>query len=167
MDLFNPPSASFEQPAAMLRACHGKVRRFCGQLEQLDDYLKQHGYNQAAAQAVAQIRHYFNRAAPLHHQDEEEDFFPLLQRYAPESAASIAALAAEHHDLHRLWQALDTHLAALDEATEADTALIHAFTKAYAQHMPDEEALFDLGERVIPADEMSRIGRRMAARRQG
>ena len=89
MDLFNTRSVTFEQPTAMLRACHGKVKRFCSQLHALPDYLQQHGYNTVAEQAVAQIRHYFNVAAPLHHQDEEEDFFPLLLQYAPEAKALI------------------------------------------------------------------------------
>ena len=37
MDLFNTRSVTFEQPTAMLRACHGKVKRFCSQLHALPD----------------------------------------------------------------------------------------------------------------------------------
>lgn len=166
MDLFNTPAAGFDQPTAMLRACHGKVQRFCSQLDRLAGYLKEHGCNEVVLQSVAQIRHYFNVAAPLHHQDEEEDFFPLLAHHAPESAAVIAALEAEHGELHALWRTLDAHLAALPGQPEADEALIARFTAAYARHIPQEEALFDLGESVIPADDLARIGRNMAARRQ-
>lgn len=166
-DLFLIRSATFDEPTAMLRACHDKVRRFCDQLNRLPGYLKAHGYTPAAAQAVQQIRHYFNTAAPLHHQDEEEDFFPLLLRYAPEAAVAVNALAAEHGELHRSWAALDRHLAALSADTEADADLIRRFTDAYARHMPVEEQLFAQGEAQIPPAELARIGQRMAARRQG
>lgn len=166
-DLFRTRSATFDEPTAMLRACHDKVRRFCDQLNRLPGYLKEHGYTPAAAQAVQQIRHYFNTAAPLHHQDEEADFFPLLLRHAPEAAAAVNALAAEHGELHRSWAALDRHLAALSADVEADAGLITRFTAAYARHMPIEEKLFAQGEVQIPPAELARIGQRMAARRQG
>ena len=117
MDLFNTRSVTFEQPTAMLRACHGKVKRFCSQLHALPDYLQQHGYNTVAEQAVAQIRHYFNVAAPLHHQDEEEDFFPLLLQYAPEAKALIQELENEHQSLHGSWDLLNRHLASLTDGT--------------------------------------------------
>ncbi|MDO4694956.1 MAG: hemerythrin domain-containing protein [Eikenella sp.] len=166
-DLFRTRSATFDEPIAMLRACHDKVRRFCDQLNRLPGYLKAHGYTPTAAQAVRQIRHYFNTAAPLHHQDEEADFFPLLLRYVPEAAAAVNALAAEHGGLHRSWAVLDRHLAALSAEIEADADLIRRFTDAYARHMPVEEQLFAQGGAQIPPAELARIGRRMAARRQG
>lgn len=166
MDLFNTQSVTFEQPTAMLRACHGKVQRFCRQLLMLEGYLKEHGYNTVADQSIGQIRHYFNVAAPLHHQDEEEDFFPLLLQYAPEARATIQALEAEHDTLHRNWDELNRHLAELANGTPLRQELITRFTAGYDFHIPREEQLFDLGEQKIPADQLTAIGKRMAARRQ-
>ncbi|OAM26653.1 cation-binding protein [Eikenella longinqua] len=167
MDLFNTQSVTFEQPTAMLRACHGKVQRFCGQLNMLEGYLKQHGYNNVADQSIAQIRHYFNVAAPLHHQDEEEDFFPLLLRHAPEARPLIQALEAEHDTLHRNWDELNQHLASLADGIPLNPELIARFTAGYDFHIPREEQLFKLGEQKIPQAELQAIGKRMAARRQG
>ena len=167
MDLFNTRPVTFEQPTAMLRACHGKVKRFCNQLHALPDYLQQHGYNTVAEQAVAQIRHYFNVAAPLHHQDEEEDFFPLLLQYAPEAKALIQELESEHQSLHSSWDLLNQHLASLADGTPLNLELISRFTTGYDFHIPREEQLFDLGDQKIPEAELRIIGKRMAARRQG
>ena len=41
---------------------------------------------------LEQILTYFNRAAPLHHDDEESDFFPQLVKVAPQAQTSIDEL---------------------------------------------------------------------------
>ncbi len=160
--------ASFEQPIDMLYACHEKVRRFCSQIERLDSYLAEHGRNETALSAVAAISRYFQTAAPLHHADEEEDFFPLLRRHAPETAAEIDALAAEHPALNAAWDAVYAEFVCLqnDAAYRPDAVRLAAFAQAYARHAEREERLFALGREILPADELAAIGRRMAARRR-
>ena len=167
MNLFHNPSASFDEPVSMLLACHGKVRRFCAQLDALPAHVAAHGMDEGACQAVTQIRRYFNQAAPLHHADEECDFFPLLLRYHPEAAADVALLTAEHETLHATWAALDTHLADLSaqRIQAVDAALIARFTALYAHHITVEEPWFGRAD-DIPAAELQAIGRVMAARRQ-
>jgi len=70
--------ATWAEPIEMLYACHSKVKRFCKQLQILPVYLAEHGVNQAVKNDVQQILNYFNISAPLHHDDEEKDFFPAL-----------------------------------------------------------------------------------------
>lgn len=168
MNVLHHPSASFEQPLDMLLACHDKIRRFCRQLEALPAHLAAHGMDAATAQALAQIRRYFQQAAPLHHADEEQDFFPLLLRHHPPARADVDALAAEHSLLHNAWAALDAHLAALlaGQATVADAALITRYSTAYARHMAVEESWFHRAGDLLPAVQLQTIGQRMAARRQ-
>lgn len=168
MDLFDNRSVTFAEPLEMLYACHGKVKRFCGQLDMLPGYVAEHGFNLAAAQAVKQIMHYFGTAAPLHHQDEEEDFFPLLVKYAPQAAGTVAELESQHQTLHANWAALKSHLEALESGSakkvEADT--IRRFTLAYASHIALEEPLFEMGRRFVPDDQLAAAGGKMAARRR-
>ena len=78
MNPFETKSVTFAEPIEMLYACHGKVRRFCGQVAMLSDYIAKNGCNQIVLQTIRQIDQYFNVAAPLHHEDEEKNFFPLL-----------------------------------------------------------------------------------------
>ena len=39
MNPFETKSVTFAEPIEMLYACHGKVRRFCGQVAMLSDYI--------------------------------------------------------------------------------------------------------------------------------
>lgn len=74
MNPFETQSVTFAEPIEMLYACHGKVRRFCGQIAMLSGYIAENGCNQLVLQTIRQISRYFNVAAPLHHEDEEENF---------------------------------------------------------------------------------------------
>ena len=78
MNPFETKSVTFAEPIEMLYACHGKVRRFCGQVAMLSDYIAENGCNQDCfANHSAKIAQYFNVAAPLHHKTRK-NFFPLL-----------------------------------------------------------------------------------------
>ena len=120
MNLINPfdtRSTTFAEPIEMLYACHDKVRRFCGQTRLLPGYIAEHGRNDIVLQTIRQISQYFNVAAPLHHQDEESDFFPLLLQYVPEAKADIDELLRQHESLHANWAAVQTEFDKLRDAT--------------------------------------------------
>ncbi|MGF6148250.1 Uncharacterized conserved protein [Kingella potus] len=169
MNFFNAKSVTFDDPIAMLYACHGKVRRFCGQVAMLDGYIAEHGCNDVVMQAVRQIARYFNVAAPLHHEDEELDYFPLLLRYAPQAQADVDELLRQHGLLHANWSAVAAEFAGLeaDAAYRPDAAVFKAFADGYAVHLALEEGLFELGKTHIPTEELARIGKNMARRRRG
>lgn len=169
MELNGQPAPAWDEPIDMLYACHGKIKRFCGQLRQLPDYLAGHGCNRAAREAAAQVLNYFDRAAPLHHRDEEDDFFPALLRHAPQAQADLDDLARQHAVLEQAWQALRPALAAVAEggADRLDGAVVARFIEAYARHIGQEEPWFELGRRLIPTPQLQEIGRIMAARRRG
>ena len=117
---------------------------------------------------MVQIRRYFNQAAPLHHLDEEADFFPLLRQYCPEAAADLDFLQAQHDVLHQTWAKLDAHLQALASGSLniVDADLIARYTGLYAQHTAIEEPWFARGQAAIDAEKMAAIGKNMAARRK-
>lgn len=166
----NPqPAPTWDEPIDMLYACHGKVKRFCGQLQMLPDYLAEHGFNQAARDAVNQILIYFNRAAPLHHEDEEADFFPTLLQYAPQARADVDELERQHVVLHENWAAMRAELEALLAGNESSLkrSTVARFVDGYAAHIDIEEPLFDLGRQSIPQPQRQAIGKIMAARRMG
>ena len=130
MQILEPQKfASWNEPIEMLYACHGKVKRFCRQLTILPDYLAKNGCNQAVKNDVQQILNYFNQSAPLHHDDEEKDFFPLLVKYVPEAQKDIDELERQHVTLHGSWTKLSEQLQALlaGERENVDVALINHF----------------------------------------
>lgn len=168
MDLLNSTHASFEQPVGILLACHGQVRRFCRTLGALPDHLAQHGVDDAARHAIVHIRRYFNQAAPLHHQDEEDDFFPLLLQYCPQAAADVASLQIQHGTLDETWGRLDDGLASLLSGRHCTLMpeLTTRYARLYAQHMGIEEPWFAQGLAAIPPDKLAAAGKKMAARRR-
>lgn len=168
MNLFNTPSVTFAQPIDMLYACHDKVRRFCSQVNMLPDYIAEDGRNDVVLQATRQISQYFNVAAPLHHEDEEENFFPLLLQYAPQAQESIDELLRQHESLHANWSAVAQEFARLEEDVDyqLNTEVLQRFTAGYDVHLGIEEPLFEMGKTFIPKEKLTEIGEIMAARRR-
>lgn len=159
---------TWDEPIEMLYACHGRVKQFCRQLQLLPDYLLQHGCNQAVKNDVQQILNYFNQAAPLHHDDEEQDFFPALAQKLPQTQQAIDELESQHEALHQNWAELRERLEALlaGEAESIDPMLIKRFVAGYDLHISIEEPLFELGREHLAESELASMGKIMAERRQ-
>ena len=166
-----PPDISkaapgFDDPLEMLAQCHDRIRSQCRTLSRLMRYLPSHGADAAAQRAAAAVIRYFDSAGRQHHEDEEQDLFPLLAE-AGESRLP-AALSAEHREMERLWQELRP---ALEEAARGRTVRLAAtrverFTTLYARHTSFEEAeLLPLAARILTDASRRRLGRSMAARR--
>ena len=155
MQILEPQQfATWNEPIEMLYACHSKVKRFCHQLSILPSYLEKNGVNQAVLNDVKIILQYFNQAAPLHHDDEEKDFFPAL-------------IAKVHVDLHENWRLLSEQLNALiaQEREDVDATLIQRFVLGYDKHIAIEEPLFELGKQHLSEAELNSIGKVMSKRR--
>ena len=160
--------ATWAEPIEMLYACHSKVKRFCKQLQILPAYLAEHGVNQAVKNDVQQILNYFNISAPLHHDDEEKDFFPALVEVYPQAQENIDQLESQHETLHQSWADLAVQLTELleNQRTQIDEALIKRFVSGYDLHIPLEEPLFVLGKQYIAQETLMEMGKIMAERRK-
>src|SRR5262249_17769314 len=92
-----------DEPSAMLRSCHDKLRRFLASAARLaGDEPASEGDVRAAASAVAR---YFSEALPLHERDEDDTIAPRL--------AGDAALAGALADMTAQHGAMRPHVAAL------------------------------------------------------
>jgi len=69
-------AASYDNPLALLHACHGKILAQCVTLQKLSSHLNSNGCDLQAQQAAQKILHYFDTSGQFHHQDEEENLFP-------------------------------------------------------------------------------------------
>ncbi|MDD0823657.1 hemerythrin domain-containing protein [Mannheimia sp. AT1] len=160
--------ASWAEPIDMLYACHSKVKSFCRQLQILPDYLEKNGVNQAVINDVQQILNYFNISAPLHHEDEEDDFFPELIKVQPQAQDDVDELERQHVHLHKNWDDLSQQLEDLlaGKRENVDSALIERFVAGYDVHIAIEEPLFELGREHLAQEKLSQIGKVMAERRK-
>ncbi|WP_314437088.1 pyridoxamine 5'-phosphate oxidase [Massilia timonae] len=163
----------FDQPIAVLKHCHGRIRKQLATLEKLLAHLPQHGADDQAREAAGAVLRYFDKAAHLHHDDEEQDLIPMLRATAQgEDAAILQALAPtilqDHKDMDALWQDLHEQLTAIAEGT--GTALsesqVRRFVASYTSHMEREEStMAPMALRLFSPEQMARLGQAMQLRR--
>lgn len=170
---FSAPAAGFDEPMAMLQACHERVRRSLDRLTLVAAHAAQGRVDAAVRAAAADVLRYFDVAAPHHHEDEERHVFPLVLSACGDASLhdAVHTLRAQHVELRALWAALRGPLEAFangrDEAFDAPARDIAAqFIALYERHAAIEDtAVFPFAAATLGADELERIGVEMATRR--
>ncbi len=169
MSLLTSAAPDFTDPLGMLSACHQRMLGFCELLERLPDWIVENGVDAEATTAAQRIIRYFDTAGRLHHQDEEQDLFPMLIN-DPKLGVLIAELRAQHADLEQYWQALRGPLVTLVEKSENPAGLaasIAPFCAAYRAHIEREETqLLPRARSLLDATQQALLGEYMAQRRQ-
>lgn len=163
----------FDQPIAVLKHCHGRIRKQLATLEKLLAHLPQHGADDQAREAAGAVLRYFDKAAHLHHDDEEQDLIPMLRATAQgDDAAILQALAPtilqDHKDMDALWQDLHEQLTAIAEGTGTvlSESQVRRFVASYTSHMEREESnIAPMALRLFSPEQMARLGQAMQLRR--
>ncbi len=161
------PAPGFDQPLALLRACHERLLRQCATLEKFVVHLRAQGLDAEARQAAAEVHRYFTTAGRHHHEDEEKDLFPLL-RADPQLAPLLAELESDHRRMEPLWSQLEPLLAAPETIGDIDALadLVRDFNALYAEHIKRENSeLLPRAEQLLTEPLLVVIGARMARRR--
>lgn len=161
------PAPGFDDPLALLRACHARILKQCTTLDALVARLRTHGVDAEVRQAASDVYRYFTTAGRHHHEDEELDLFPLL-RADPSLAALCAALQLDHDRMGQLWQQLEPWLAAPESIPSHDdvAARIAEFNALQRQHVERENReLLPRAESLLAPVLRAVIGERMARRR--
>lgn len=163
----------FDQPIAVLKHCHDRIRKQLATLEKLLAHLPAHGADEAAREAAGAVLRYFDKAAHLHHDDEEQDLIPMLRAVAQgDDAATLDALAPailqDHKDMDALWQDLHEQLTAVAEGRGAflSDSQVRRFVASYTAHMEREEGtMAPMALRLFSPEQMARLGQAMQLRR--
>lgn len=171
--LLHDTAPDFDQPIAVLKHCHGRIRKQLATLDKLLAHLPEFGADEQARQAAGAVLKYFEKAAHLHHDDEEQDLIPMLRAVAQgEDAATLQALAPvilqDHKDMDALWQDLHEQLSAIAEghAATLSAGAVQRFTQRYLAHMEREEStLAPMALRLFSPEQMAQLGKAMQARR--
>jgi pyridoxamine 5'-phosphate oxidase len=174
MNDFLPDTApGFDQPIAVLKHCHGRIRKQLTTLERLLSHLPEHGADEAARQAAGAVLKYFEKAAHLHHEDEEQNLIPMLRAVAQgEDAATLQALVPvilqDHKDMDAMWQDLHEQLSAIADGsgTQLSSSIVQRFSERYLGHMEREETMIaPMALRLFGPQQMARLGQAMQRRR--
>ena len=163
----------FDQPIAVLKHCHDKIRKQLTTLQNLLAHLPGQGNTAEAQQAAKAVLQYFDKAAHLHHDDEEQDLMPMLQATATgEDAALLGTLVpeilADHQRMDQAWSALRPQLDAIADgaSTELSASNVNAYVDAYHAHMSKEEGqLAPMAKRLFSPQQMAQLGTAMQRRR--
>ena len=170
---FPEPPAGFDDPLEMLFGCHRRIEKQLETLKRLRAHLDAKGIDAEASAAAEAVLRYFRKAAVDHHEDEEQDVFPLLEQRIDnaEEKARLrelrARLESEHRKLEESWARVRKPLEGIAEGlmrplAEADVAVL---ADAYLAHIRAEEETLRELFRYLDAPDLEALGRSMAARR--
>jgi pyridoxamine 5'-phosphate oxidase len=163
----------FDQPIAVLKHCHDRIRKQLATMQKMPDHLARHGADEEARQAAGAVLKYFDKSAHLHHADEEENLVPMLQSVAQGAdAATLAELVPgilrEHDEMDAMWQGLHEELSAIAAGSAATLTAsdVERFANTYTSHMEREEAhIAPMAKRLFSAAQMAELGGAMQVRR--
>ncbi|TFW25463.1 pyridoxamine 5'-phosphate oxidase [Massilia arenosa] len=163
----------FDQPIAVLKHCHDRIRKQLATLQKLLAHLPRYGADPEAQQAALAVLKYFDKAAPLHHDDEEQDLMPMLQATAQgEDQAALEQhgpqILADHRQMEALWQRLHAQLTAVASGASANLSPVdvNEFAGLYGRHMLVEEThIAPMAKRLFSATQMADLGHAMQVRR--
>jgi len=161
------PAPGFDQPLALLRACHDRIRQQCDTLEELIRHVQAEGLDAPARQACRDVLRYFTTAGRHHHEDEEQDLFPLL-RGDPAAVALLARLESEHRRMEKAWSRLQPLLETADRLREPEdwAPVAREFIALNRAHVDlENRELLPRAEQLLPEPVLAVIGARMARRR--
>lgn len=166
-------AAGFDEPLELLAGCHDRIERRCMLLVKLTDHVAERGGDADAARAAEALLRYFRDAGVKHHEDEEQDLFPMLLSAAPAAEATavqrlVDGLLADHRTMAALWAEVEPRLATLAGGGGAalPRELAERFDALYADHIAREEReLLPLARRLLDTAALVRLGDAMAARR--
>ena len=163
----------FDQPIAVLKHCHDKIRKQLATMQKLPDHLQEFGANLDAKQGATAILRYFDEAAPKHHADEEVDLLPMLQNTASGDDAEhlkvlMPEILQEHQQMETLWHSLAQQLRALASGDSSTLSRdeVQQFTTLYTAHMEKEESnIAPMAKKLFSTAQMAQLGQAMKNRR--
>jgi pyridoxamine 5'-phosphate oxidase len=172
-DALPDTAPGFDQPIAVLKHCHDRIRKQLATLDKLVPHVAAHGPDAQARQAAAAVIKYFDKAAHLHHADEEHDLVPMLRETAQGAdAAQLAALVPtildEHRQMDAMWQGLHEQLKGIADgsAGQLRESDVRHFAQMYSAHMEREEThIAPMARRLFSAEQMAQLGEAMQMRR--
>lgn len=181
----------FHDPLQFLSACHGRIRIRLFTFSRMAERLR--GQGTVGRHELESALLFFRTSGAGHTVDEETSLFPrlharLIEADLQEAAALVERMIAEHRSHEREFDRLEAALRAIDptliegdglpdpdaapiacgsaHAIEAADAL-EAVVREYEEHIPiEDDVLYPLASRLMPADELAIVAEEMRSRRR-
>ena len=171
IDLAHLPG--YDDPFGLMAALHVRLQHRCALLERLAEHVREHGSDEGARATAAHVMRMFDQDCPMHHEDEEEDLFPLLNSATPPAelarlAELVAVLVAQHWEMNAAYDAIRPQLETVADGRlgAIDHALVDRLHALCVEHIETEEVeLFPFARAHLGPAAIEQLGRAMAARR--
>lgn len=168
------PEVDADQPINRFAHCHAGI---VGHLEAFGELPALLAPVQRARQIAEDMLGFFRSAAFEHHQEEEQELFPVVLQHArPGDERDIVrqmidALTREHRDIERQWKTLEPQLKKLarGQPVDIDPQDIIQLVAQYKAHAHFEELEFlPLSEKILGrnANHMAALGLSLHMRHQ-
>lgn len=175
-----PHIPDFKNPLGLLVHCHERIEGQLRNLERAAEILRggDRGLLTPAFAAVDMACAHFATPGVKHTEDEEVSLFPRLRERGgsagQEALAAIAELELQHRTAEHLHTEFDALVARIprDGSTEMRdidrfAELVTGLTALYRPHIHTEnEIVFPVAARVLPAADIQALGMEMRSRRQ-
>ena len=175
-----PHIPDFTDPLGLLLHCHERIEAQLSSLERAAEILRV-GDCQSLPRLFAAIDGavaHFAVPGVKHTEDEEISLFPRMRQHGgsagEEVVAAMAELESQHRSAEQLHSEFDAFVATLPRDGSADTreldcfgGLVGGLTTLYRPHiMLENNIVFPVAARVLPASEIQVLGEEMRARRK-
>ena len=165
------PAPATAGPAALLLACHGRIRSFTALAARLAT--AEPAPDAEVADAAARVHRYHAVALPLHQADEELSIAPRHERAArPEVLEALAKMKREHVELDALvsgllpiWQVLVREPRRRCELSPVMAREVGRAQVLWTAHLTAEEETIFPALQSLEAGELARITDEIRARR--
>lgn len=177
VNIGDKPLADFTKPIEMLKDCHRRIEHFLEVIAKVVAQFGERDLTEEARRALQASLDYFATFAPRHTADEEVSLFPRMREKSHADARDVMAeldhLERDHRraevchqrvdDLARHW--LQRGRLDKSQLTNLQSALDELIAM-YVRHIRlEEEQVFVLASRLLPADQLQEMGEEMKQRR--
>jgi hemerythrin-like domain-containing protein len=171
------PPADFNQPVEIMKDCHRRIEHFLDVLRKVVDRFGDGDLPEEGRRALLASLNYFAQSAPRHTADEEASLFPRLRDIDSVEVrgvlSEIERLESDHRTCEEAHAAVDRLVrqwlssGRIDEAPRANLrSTLAKLDEIYAAHIRlEEQRVFEVASRALPAGAIRRIGEEMKRRR--
>jgi len=165
---FVEPAEDFFDGLKVLYSYHEQFLARGRELLDLGDRIQGDGMTEEHAYQCVHLHCYYQRANPLHHQDEERVLFPLIVRRSFRVDGMIERLALDHQEIEEAWDQLARIIGCPEQIADREELkrLAVEFEKLQREHLTREnEDFFPAIEEWLTPEQRTEMGRKMASMR--
>jgi hemerythrin-like domain-containing protein len=165
---FTDPAKDFSNGLQVITDYHQDFLARGLKLVELAKEIQKKGMSQASANQCMDMYCHYSHATLLHHKDEEEALFPLLEDQSSLIIGMMERLIMDHEEIEESWAKLSSRLSHPESITNFDHFLhiTLEFEKILRDHLTREDEDFGpLIKETLTIEQLKQAGEKMSKQR--